>query len=55
LAFGIVFGFVSGMLAHIAIHESLPTAKRNNERLSTFGFIAGLTIMAFSLALFDFV
>jgi ZIP family zinc transporter len=53
LAFGIVFGFVSGMLMHISIHESLPTAKRCDEKIATHGFIAGLAIMALSLSLFD--
>lgn len=55
LAFGIVFAFVSGMLVHISIHESLPTAKRCNDKIATRGFTAGMATMAISLSLFDVV
>lgn len=54
-AFAVLFGIVSGMLAHIAIHESLPTAKRCHERWATGGFIAGMFIIAMSLVLFAVV
>jgi zinc transporter, ZIP family len=52
--YGVLFGFVSGMMIIISIRELLPTAHRYDveDQYVTNSFIAGMTIMALSLVLF---
>jgi zinc transporter, ZIP family len=51
--FGWVFGVVAGMMVFICIDELLPAAKRyeTNQRQTTYGFIAGMGVLAVSLTL----
>ncbi len=50
---GWVFGIVAGMMVFICVDELLPAAKRfeTNQRQTTYGFIAGMAVIAFSIAL----
>lgn len=53
LAFGIVFALTAGIMVYISISELLPSAfEYGNKRLSIYGFILGMFIMAISLLLF---
>lgn len=54
MAFGIVFGFVGGMMVYICIHELIPTAHRYDpeDKVTTWTVILGMAIMALSLVLF---
>lgn len=54
MAYGIVFGFVGGMMVYICLHELIPTAHRYDpeDRVTTATIILGMTIMALSLVLF---
>lgn len=48
---GWVFGIVAGMMVFICVDELLPAAKRyeTNQRQTTYGFIAGMGVIAFSI------
>lgn len=51
--FGAIFASVAGMMVYISINELLPTAQEYaGKKISTYGFIGGMFIMAVSLALF---
>ena len=54
MTFGLVFGFVGGMMAYICLHELIPTAHRYDpeDRVTTISIIVGMAIMATSLVLF---
>ena len=54
LAYGIMFGLVSGMMVTICIKELLPTAHRYDpkDEVVTYCVIGGMLVMAFSLVLF---
>lgn len=54
LVYGILFGVVAGMMVNITIHELIPTAVRYDpaDKVTTNSIIAGMAIMAASLALF---
>jgi ZIP family zinc transporter len=51
--FGWVFGIVAGMMVFICINEILPAAHRfeTNQRQTTYGFIAGMVVLAISITL----
>lgn len=51
--FGWVFGVVAGMMIFICVDELLPAAKRfeTNQRQTTYGFIAGMAVLAGSITL----
>ncbi len=50
--FGIVFASVAGMMVYIALNELLPTAHEHaGQKLTTYGMIAGMMVMAISLIL----
>lgn len=53
--FGWVFGVVAGMMVFICIDELLPAAKRfeTNQNQTTYGFIAGMAILAGSITLLN--
>ena len=50
---GWVFGLVAGMMVYICVDELLPAAKRyeTNQRQTTYGFIAGMAVLAGSITL----
>lgn len=50
---GWVFGIVAGMMVFICVDELLPAAKRfeTNQRQTTYGFIAGMVVLAGSITL----
>lgn len=50
---GWVFGIVAGMMVFICVDELLPAAKRfeTSQRQTTYGFIAGMTVLAISITL----
>lgn len=50
---GWVFGLVAGMMVFICVDELLPAAKRfeTNQRQTTYGFIAGMAVLAFSISM----
>lgn len=50
---GWVFGLVAGMMVFICVDELLPAAKRfeTNQRQTTYGFIAGMAVLAGSITL----
>jgi ZIP family zinc transporter len=50
---GWVFGIVAGMMVYICVDELIPAAKRyeTNQRQTTYGFIAGMAILAGSITL----
>ena len=52
--FGWTFGVVAGMMVFISVDELLPAAKRyeTNQRQTVYGFIAGMAVIALSLAMF---
>jgi ZIP family zinc transporter len=52
--YAILFGVVAGMMVIISIKELLPTGHRYDpsDSVTTYGFIAGMAIMALSLMLF---
>ncbi|CAM9482535.1 unnamed protein product [Ectocarpus sp. 8 AP-2014] len=54
LVYGLLFGVVAGMMVNITIHELIPTAVRYDpaDKVTTNSIIAGMAIMALSLALF---
>ncbi|HSQ41553.1 MAG TPA: zinc transporter ZupT [Fibrobacteraceae bacterium] len=53
-AFGIVFAAVAGIMVFISLDELLPTAEEYGEHhVAIFGLIAGMAVMAASLALFS--
>lgn len=54
ILFGWVFGVVAGIMIFISIDELLPAAKRyeTNQYQTTYGFIAGMLVIAASIALF---
>jgi ZIP family zinc transporter len=54
MAYGIVFGFVGGMMVYICLHELIPTAHRYDpeDKVTTMTIILGMAIMALSLVLF---
>lgn len=56
LIYGILFGIVSGMMVYISLKELLPTAHRYDpeDKVTTIGLVAGMTVMALSLILFQF-
>lgn len=49
--FGWVFGIVAGMMIFICVNEILPAAQRfaSNQRQTTYGFIAGMAVLAISI------
>jgi zinc transporter ZupT len=54
MAYGIVFGFVGGMMCYICLHELIPTAHRYDpeDKVTTLSVVLGMVIMATSLVLF---
>ena len=54
MAYGVVFGFVGGMMVYICLHELIPTAHRYdpNDSVTTMSILVGMGIMALSLVLF---
>ena len=51
--FGIIFGFVAGIMVFISLDELLPAAREYGEaHLSIYGLISGMAVMAISLLLF---
>lgn len=50
---GWVFGVVAGMMVFICVDELLPAAKRfeTSQRQTTYGFIAGMAVLAASITL----
>ena len=54
LVYGLLFGMVAGMMINISLHELIPTAVRYDpaDKVTTNSIIAGMAIMALSLALF---
>lgn len=56
LVYGILFGIVSGMMVYISLKELLPTAHRYDpeDKVTTIGLVAGMTVMALSLIMFQF-
>lgn len=51
--FGILFGFIAGIMVFISIDELLPGAEEYGEHhLSIYGLVAGMAVMAVSLLLF---
>lgn len=54
MAYGIVFGFVGGMMVYICLHELIPTAHRYDpdDKVTTVTIIIGMAVMALSLVLF---
>jgi len=56
VVYGALFGIVAGMMVYIALKELLPTAHRYDpeDKVTTFGLIGGMAILALSLVLFEF-
>ena len=54
MAFGIVFGFLGGMMVYICLHELIPMAYRYDphNKVTIHSIILGMVIMATSLVLF---
>jgi len=54
--FAIMFGIIAGMMVFISIKGLLPSAHRYDpeDKVTTWGFIIGMVIMAASLILFDY-
>ena len=54
VAYGVLFGIVSGMMITIVVKELLPTAHRYDvhDKYVTTSFFAGAAVMALSLVLF---
>lgn len=53
VVFGIMFAGVAGIMVFISIDELLPSAREYGRgHLSTYGFVAGMIVMAISLLLF---
>jgi zinc transporter, ZIP family len=51
--FGILFGFIAGIMVFISVDELLPGAEEYGEHhLSIYGLVAGMAVMATSLLLF---
>ncbi|OGO93240.1 MAG: zinc transporter ZupT [Clostridiales bacterium GWF2_38_85] len=51
--YGLVFGFVAGIMVFISLDELLPSAREYGEHhLSIYGLLAGMAVMAVSLLLF---
>lgn len=51
--FGLLFGFVAGIMVFISLDELLPAAEEFGEHhLAIYGLIAGMVVMALSLLLF---
>jgi ZIP family zinc transporter len=51
--FGVLFAAVAGIMVFISLDELLPAAREYGEHhLSIYGLVAGMAVMAFSLALF---
>jgi ZIP family zinc transporter len=53
-AYGVLFGFVAGMMVMICLHELIPTAHRYDpeDRVVTNSAVCGMAVMAISLCLF---
>lgn len=52
LAFGIIFGMLSGIMVYISLSELLPSAREyGNNKLCMYGLILGMCVMAVSLLL----
>ena len=53
LLYGILFGIIAGIMVFISLDELFPTSMEyGNVRLSVYGVIAGMAVMALSLWLF---
>lgn len=53
VAFGVIFGFVAGIMVFISLDELLPSAREFGEHhLAIYGLVAGMAVMAISLLLF---
>lgn len=53
ITFGILFAAVAGIMIFIALDELLPSAHEyGNHRISIYGLVAGMAVMAISLLLF---
>jgi len=54
VVFGVLFGFIAGVMVYISLDELLPTAEEYGEHhLSIYGLISGMMLMAFSLIMFN--
>jgi zinc transporter, ZIP family len=48
--FGLLFGFVAGIMVYISLDELLPTAEKYGEHhIAIYGLISGMAVMAISL------
>ena len=56
IVYGILFGFISGLMVYISLKELLPTALRydSKDRVVTWSWVAGMAVMGLSLVLFRF-
>lgn len=56
VVYGVLFGIVAGMMIYISFKELLPTAHRYDpeDKVTTYGLIFGMVVMAISLVLFKF-
>lgn len=56
LAYGVLFGIVTGMMVYISLVELLPAAHKYDpeDKVTTYALISGMIIMAISLVLFEF-
>ena len=53
--FGSIFGLIAGVMVFLALDELLPASKRySNGHETVYGLIAGMTVIAVSLVLFQF-
>ena len=55
--YGVMFGFVSGMMVFISLAELLPTAAEYDHKggLVSKAVVAGMVVMASSLILFEWI
>ncbi len=53
VVFGLLFASVAGIMVFISLDELLPAAREYGEHhLSIYGLVAGMAVMAASLAMF---
>lgn len=52
--FGMLFGFIAGIMVFISLDQLLPAAERYGEHhISIYGLVAGMAVMAVSIILLD--
>ena len=53
MVFGLLFGFIAGIMVFISVEELLPMAREyEKSRVTIIGFIIGMAVIALSLLLF---